>query len=289
MNMTGDILQAAVTELPHYSAYQENLAAVNALDAQTPSQVDERSADNLQAQTDLLDAREALLAPKAWLKVDIAEARETIPLAYRLGMLAAIDRPVPKLNYAERLITVVTNLPHGFTKDVPVEEFIWPPSDPFERAVMIGNVILQTGQAIRPNREVLMARLSTRYQQTLGSRGYVTESAYYMTKRNGFQPTEPAVLTKVEGPAAVRYSLPKITAQEVDYSPKVLTFKTRGTKGKEIEIPHLQQLMGDRYAIAKLVFGRVAVTKLALRLHNEREDRGQKAREFDEFVSTARF
>lgn len=287
--MTGEQLEQVVSGLPHYAEYEAAFAAVETAERRAPSLVDASSRSNLKAQLNLLEARETLLAPRAWLKVDIAEARQALPLAYRLGMLAAVDRPVPKRSYAELLVHTMANLPHGFTKDVPVEEFIWPPADPFERAVMIGNVILQTGQAIRPNREVLMARLSTRYQQTLGSRGYVTESAYYMTSRNGFQPTEPEVLANVEGPAAVRYSLPRITAQQVDFSPKVLTFKTRGTKSKEIEIPHLQQLMGDRQAIAKLVFGRVAVTKLAHRLHNERMDREKSAQEFDRFVSTARF
>ena len=282
--MISGTLEQVVSQLPHYEEYEGALAAVEAVESTTPSLVDPNSVSNLQAQLKLLEAREALTAPRAWLCVDVAQARQDLPLAYRLGMLAVIDKPMARHHDRNALIRLVTGGIPISNKDVPHEEYCWPPDNPFERAVRISDAILKTASKISSRRETMMARMTV--GRMLDNLTRPSEAEYYMVKTAGLVLEEPQVKIHPDELPKVSYALPTIKVAELNYDPINHSFskKPAGYQDASVNIPQVQQLNGDRHAVAKLFFGEREVKKIAARLQAEHEERQIRTREFRDFL-----
>src|SRR5690349_5963807 len=85
-------LERIVSELPSHEAYHETHGALQRASEHVPSHFDKDNLEHLRAQTAYLESANEAAPHSLQLKVEVAEAKDAIPLPYRLGLLSALSR-----------------------------------------------------------------------------------------------------------------------------------------------------------------------------------------------------
>jgi len=257
-SMNTEELKGAVALLPSYEAWQSATMLHDAAHQSRPHSVSsESSLADLESQAAYLRARAAVASPAQQLMVEVAQARDTIPLAFRLGMLSVIDRPLEP--HRSTLLFLINGPPLRNNEDIAFSDFAWPPNDPLERATRIGSAIIEVARGLRRRRPTPIAALHLgRPRQNLS---IPTMAEYYLAHpvnrpKSGFAPTEPEV-----DDGQVSYRLPHIRAVKATPDLTRVRFVPRsGVDGEaSVAIPPIEQLTGGRQA-SKLLIGRQAVS-----------------------------
>lgn len=292
--MNGAELKEVVATLPSYSQWSEKIGEWTQLrangngSAQKGTEV-EQAERNLK----LARAKAAVAVPRALLLSEVAEARQALPLPYRLGVLAVFNNPRRPLLSEDKIFTTLPDLFSGsipqYNEEVGPQDFHRPSLNPYTDAAGMGKVLEDTLKKANHQKQTPVAHLHLGRMRPNLTRP--TRAEFYLIPRgeNGFILEEPVVDKNTEVPV-VSHHIPPIRAADATFdikSMRIVRQARTATFSKDyISIPAIEQLQDSR-SEGKLLFGKDA-TLFAIRNHFKKKAERSRRRQADERLSRIR-